>query len=362
MNETGSDTPAEPGVPAGEDEPRLIPFVFEGKAGEFFRIWIVNIVLTVLTLGIYSAWAKVRTNRYFFGSTKLDGRPFEYTANPVAILKGRLIAMGAFLVWYLASTFMPLISLLLIPPMLIALPWVIVRSLRFRSYHTRYRSLRFHFYGGYGEAAKAYLWFPFLTIFTVGLLWPYVVYRRSRFVVDNLGFGNRRCSFFGNSSGFYAIWGGLFLYLLLALALSIFAGYFYAGRLEGMRLEGPMDYVDIAVIYLAIGLAFYVFPPAYLKARQGNYVANNSQVAGFLPHSDMQVLELFWIYATNILAIIFTLGLAVPWAMIRSTRYRLEHTRLEVRGDMDKIVAGADDGGTAIGDELGEAFDIEVGF
>ena len=41
---------------------------FRGKTGEFFGIWIVNVFLTIITLGIYSAWAKVRTNRYFYGN------------------------------------------------------------------------------------------------------------------------------------------------------------------------------------------------------------------------------------------------------------------------------------------------------
>ena len=40
-------------------------FEFTGEGYEFFRIWIVNICLTIITLGIYSALAKVRTNRYF---------------------------------------------------------------------------------------------------------------------------------------------------------------------------------------------------------------------------------------------------------------------------------------------------------
>src|SRR5688500_4641132 len=65
---------------------------FTGRAGEFFGIWFVNLVLSVLTLGIYSAWAKVRTERYFYGNTRLGGAPFEYLAQPIAILKGRLIA------------------------------------------------------------------------------------------------------------------------------------------------------------------------------------------------------------------------------------------------------------------------------
>ena len=57
-------------------------FQFSGKAGEFFRIWIVNVLLTILTLGIYSAWAKVRTNRYFYSSTTLAGSSFSYLAKP----------------------------------------------------------------------------------------------------------------------------------------------------------------------------------------------------------------------------------------------------------------------------------------
>ncbi|MEX1058239.1 MAG: DUF898 family protein, partial [Natronospirillum sp.] len=46
-----------------------IPVAFNGRGGEYFGIWIVNIALTVLTLGIYSAWAKVRNKRYFYGNT-----------------------------------------------------------------------------------------------------------------------------------------------------------------------------------------------------------------------------------------------------------------------------------------------------
>ena len=39
---------------------------FTGTGSEYFRIWIVNLLFTILTLGIYSAWAKVRKLRYFY--------------------------------------------------------------------------------------------------------------------------------------------------------------------------------------------------------------------------------------------------------------------------------------------------------
>ena len=58
--------------------------LFTGSGEEFFGIWIINLVLSICTLGIYSAWAKVRTKRYFYGNTILAGSSFEYVANPMA--------------------------------------------------------------------------------------------------------------------------------------------------------------------------------------------------------------------------------------------------------------------------------------
>lgn len=82
--------------PGHEDrEPRIASFIFHGNGKEYFGIWIVNILLTIVTLGIYSAWAKVRNLQYFYGNTELDGASFQFLAKPVTILKGRLIALAA---------------------------------------------------------------------------------------------------------------------------------------------------------------------------------------------------------------------------------------------------------------------------
>src|SRR6266853_2254617 len=102
---------------------------FSASAGEYFRIWIVNLALTVATLGIYSAWAKVRKRRYFYSHTRIDGEGFEYLANPIAILKGRLIAFALFGAFYAVSHFAPLYQFILWIPLAIAAPWLIVRSL-----------------------------------------------------------------------------------------------------------------------------------------------------------------------------------------------------------------------------------------
>src|SRR5882762_4688985 len=102
------------------------PVEFSASAGEYFRIWIVNLALTIVTLGIYSAWAKVRKRRYFFGHTRIDGESFEYRANPIAILKGRLIAVALFAAFYAISHFAPLYIWALYLLLLFAGPWLVV--------------------------------------------------------------------------------------------------------------------------------------------------------------------------------------------------------------------------------------------
>jgi len=70
---------------------RRYPVEFTASAGEYFRIWIVNLALTIVTLGIYSAWAKVRKRRYFYGHTRIAGEAFEYTsACPLATQIGSM--------------------------------------------------------------------------------------------------------------------------------------------------------------------------------------------------------------------------------------------------------------------------------
>src|SRR5690606_20455872 len=107
---TGSDTQPSAVAPATHAAQRAASgnrhqVEFHGNGGEFFRIWIVNLVLSILTLGIYSAWAKVRTNRYFYGNTEVAGSHFEYLAEPMQILKGRLVAVALFILFGIASEF-----------------------------------------------------------------------------------------------------------------------------------------------------------------------------------------------------------------------------------------------------------------
>ena len=176
----------------------LAPFRFQGSGGEYFGIWFTNLFFTIITLGIYSAWAKVRNLRYFYRNTSVDGAHFDYHADPLAILKGRVIAVVIFIVYSVVSELHVGALLVTTALLLVALPWIIVRALKFRFVNTSYRNVRMGFDGTYRGALKEFILIPLLIVPTLGLIWPYIRYRQNRYVVNNLRYGTSQFAFEGS--------------------------------------------------------------------------------------------------------------------------------------------------------------------
>ena len=141
-------------------EAQTVRFHFHGQGSEFFRIWIVNLVLTILTLGIYSAWAKVRTKRYFYGNTELASDRFDYLASPIAILKGRIIAVVFLVIYTLVSYFAATWSFILFLVLMLVMPYVVMRAIRFNAIMSSWRGVRFGFNGESFDAYKTVLLWP----------------------------------------------------------------------------------------------------------------------------------------------------------------------------------------------------------
>jgi uncharacterized membrane protein YjgN (DUF898 family) len=105
----------------------------------------VNICLTIVTLGIYSPWAKVRRKRYFYPNSLLSGSSFHYRASPKAILKGRIIVFAAFVIYSIAKQFDPNFGLVLLIVLFFLLPAVLILALHFNAVNSVYRNERFGF-------------------------------------------------------------------------------------------------------------------------------------------------------------------------------------------------------------------------
>ncbi len=77
----------------------VLRFEFKGEGVEYFKICAANFFLSVITLGGYSPWAKIRAKNYLYGNTFLEGANFEYRPNPWAIFCARLIIIPALVFW-----------------------------------------------------------------------------------------------------------------------------------------------------------------------------------------------------------------------------------------------------------------------
>lgn len=337
--------------------PKPYDFVFTGSGGEFFRIWIVNILLSILTLGIYSAWAKVRTNRYFYGNTHLAQSSFDYLADPITILKGRLIAIGFLIAYVAVSSFSPGMELFLILLLFIFSPWLIVKSLAFNALNSAYRNIRFNFTGGVGTAAKEFILFPLLIIFTLGLIIPYVRYRQTRFIVDNHKFGDTYFNFNAFAGDYYKIFAIAFVSIMvISIAVAI-----PMGNLKGLEdnPEAAMTamFMYLPIIYIAMGVI-----GVYVQVKLLNLLFNNVTLDDHQFQSSLKVGSMLWLHITNLLGIIVTLGFFYPWAKVRMARYRLEQLSVEAATDLNTFTAAQTEYVSATGDEIGEAFAVEVGF
>jgi uncharacterized membrane protein YjgN (DUF898 family) len=337
---------------------------FTGTGGEYFRIWIVNLFLTVLTLGIYSAWAKVRTRRYFYANTLLADHAFDYRANPWYILRGNLI-LGFGLLLYLAlESFGPVYSGIVLAVFYAFLPFLIYKSLRFNALNSYYRNLRFRFRGSLKESYNTYLFIPLLIPLTLGLIFPYWVFRRKKYFFDNFTYGRSPNTFTGAAGHFYQVYGMTGLMVILLAVAAGGGAYFFIARPHGPALG--LDEMDRLFTLLPIAgflVAMTVFTciQQFLFARLTNYCWERTSVEGLCFSSSLTVGNLLWLRLTNLLGIIFSLGLLFPWAKVRRARYLVGSLTLFSTRSLDTFAAVEQSAESAIGEAATGFFDIDIG-
>jgi len=335
-------------------------FKFTGNGSDYFVIWIVNIILTVLTLGIYSAWAKVRRMQYFYRNTRLDDSSFDYHGTAIAILKGRLIAIALFGSYSVLLQIMPLVGLAIGLCIALLMPFLLVLSFRFRLYNSSYRGLRFGFTGSIKSAYMVYLVLPIATTLTVLLLAPFAHQRSKAYQQGNSHFGQTAFSFDANVGSFYKIY--FFTLMLFVLVLGFFSAGIYGLFQDNLHnLSGEMIVgVVVAVYLLLIFTTLFILP--YFMARLQNLVWNHTSLGEHRFSSTMSARGLAWVIFSNFLLIILTTGLFKPFADIRMAKYRVEHMAFIPDGNMEDIIASAQQKISATGTETAEIFDVDIGF
>lgn len=378
-------------------------FVFHGKSGEYFSIWLVNILLSVITLGIYSAWATVRNKRYFYGNLELDGDRFDYHARPMQILLGRMLVIFSLIVTYVLLIVLPSIGAALLIIFALLLPWIIIRSWRFDAIMSSYRGVRFNYECHTGRAYWVLLGLPVVALVGLVVIYSLInstllfLFRESMAVmvlsgaclilalvgaliafsgiaaamrydlyVNNVYFGNQKFTAVLSKKKFVkmAFVSSLifvpFIVLIFAMLIISFGSLLSAP--EDIAMLAATNMFILVIVYLLI-LAASLCVACYLFVAQRNYLFSQTTLCDgqIALRSSMRVGAYLGLVITNTLLVIFTLGLGSPAAHIRHARYMAEHTHVEGDMTLTSVKAHSDNAGVAVAEEMVQALDLNLG-
>jgi uncharacterized membrane protein YjgN (DUF898 family) len=338
-----------------------LPFSFSGTGSEYFRIWIVNLLLSIVTLGIYSAWAKVRRLKYFYGNTTVANSSFEYHGNPIAILKGRFVAATLIIAYNLALKSSGIVALIMIIAVAFSMPWLVWKSLQFKLYNSSYRGIRFSFRGSLKQAYLVYLLWPLLSGITLLLAAPLAHQRLKRFQHQESRFGSTHFSFDATVGAFYkrylmffAIWIAGF-----AVICVLFGGAMFAAVAGGGGMPDTAAAFAIFAFVFALYVWMFLVFPIFATLIQ-NLIWNNTRLGLHHFQSNMKWSRVSFIAITNIIGVICTLGLYMPFAQIRYMKYRVESMSLLPDGSLDHFVAATQAQTSATGEGISDLLDFDL--
>ena len=335
---------------------------FTGSGSEYFRIWIVNLLLTIITLGIYSAWAKVRRMRYFYDNTQLAGSSFEYHGNPTAILKGRIVAVLLFGGYNLALKSSPILGLAVLAILVLLFPWLLWKSLQFKLYNSSYRGVRFGFRGAVRRVYFVYLLLPVLAGLSLYTLVPFAHQRIKKFQHEESRYGTWHFSFHAGAGSFYRVY--LIGFAVLAVGLvalgiafsSALTAFFAAGS---MAKAGPHAVGALILLFFAVYAWIFLLVPVMMTLMQ-NLVWNNTRLGTYQFRSEMKWTKIAFIAVTNVIGIVLTLGLFLPFAKVRMMKYRLESISLVPDGSLDEFIASVQAKVSATGEGMADLLDFDL--
>lgn len=302
--------------------------VFKGSGFEYFKIQLVNIILTTITLGLYYPWAKARTLHFFYGNTVFNGQPFVFTGTGSEMFKGFIKAFILLfsvcaIVVYLVLNEQELVGLVLMYIiLLLIIPLAIHGSYRYRFAKTVWSGIRFGYLGDKWELFAICIKGMFLTIITFGIYGAWFAMNLRRYLLCNIKIGDARFSYKGV--------GGEYLWLNIK-------GYF--------------------ISVFTLGIYFFWWQKDLFA-----YFINNLRLTKddqtMLLRSTATGGDFFTLIFVNLILFVFTLGLATPWIIVRSMRFILSNISLDGTIQFDELRQTQANYNDATGEDIADFLDF----
>ncbi|MFH0977503.1 MAG: YjgN family protein [Spirochaetota bacterium] len=302
---------------------------FHGDGGELFITYLVNGLLTVITLGIYRFWAKVKVTKFLYKYTEFMGERFDYHGTGKELLQGFLKAMGFFIVFLLMaiginrllsklySEEIGIIAAYLFAYVLIIIfvPFIMVGRQRYRLSRSSWRNIRFKFSGTAKEFFFLYIKGVLLSIVTLGFYGPWFRCNIYKYFAEHSQYGNQRFSYSGKGIELFKIY-------LKGILLSI----------------------------ITLGIYFFWF-----SAELTRYYWDNMSFQDNKFSSEITGGRIFVTALKSMLLIVFSFGIGFPWAFIWNLRLTLGTISYDGDIDLKQIKADLDKSASSLADGIAEA-------
>ena len=324
--------------------------------------------------------------------------------------------MALFIAYIVIQKLSPIGGLIVLLIFVLAFPWIIWRSLMFNMRITSFSNVRFGFDGKLGGSYYVYLLLPILGFFltyspiiltavifggmhneepvfliflamilTIALgifVYALIQQKTTSYVINASKYGQAKFSTQLKVGGFVKIILKAFI-LSILLFIATFILLIVLGSAFGMlgallqASNGSLDpevitssidseladtLIIIIPIFYIISIIASVAVFAYTFTRKRAYIFNNSKLDNKIAlKSTLRARSLIYILITNFLLLIFTLGLATPWIKVRMARLILEHTEVDTSLGLDNYVTQQEKEQSSLGEQIGDAFDIDIG-
>ncbi len=350
---------------------------FHGEAGEYFFIWLKNLFLCLLTLGLYIPWAMVNRQRYFFNATEINHTRFEYHAKPSEIFFSYLLAGLLFIITMVSAGISVTLFTILVCTALLLMPYFLIKIWCFNVRNTGFNGCRFDYKCDYMKLYWVTLILPVLLLiciviansvfsalyaksisgvriddifgmliilsiipfFGIILIWSVQGKQLFELLINYLSYGKTAFSVrlqYKPVIIISLIGGAIIVPFVIAAFLQ------FNDMMQLMMIPERIRTEDIRLLVFKKVALFYLFTlcgaiisATYVRLSCGKYVINSMTLGNLHFRSDITFLPYLFIMFTNVLIVIVTLGLGTPYAHIRHARYMAQHIR--VIGDMDSI-------------------------
>ena len=379
---------------ATPNAPRALGIRFTGSGSEYFRIWIVNLLLTVVTLGLYFPFAKARRLSYFYSNTVVDGQALAFHGDPWKMLRGFLLLAVLAVVYGVAGRLSPLSGFVAFLVLAAVWPALWRASLQFRLGNTSWRGLRFAFRGDLKGAYLAVLpiyaplalmlaaqvyfgppvatqgepmnavqaWLIFSPIVVLYLMFPWALALIKRYQHGGYVYAAQQTQLDASGWSFYklSLKGlGVMLMGLVIVGIVGAAAAFAAQGAFGNDLPKPLLFAALVPLYLI----YFALTAPYFTVRLQNLVWNGTHSPAIQFASALRFWPMAGLTLKNWLLTAITLSLYRPFAVVATTQLRLAAVNVSVSGELDSWMAQqpGDSAQNAAGDAAGDFFGIDMG-